>query len=83
MRPGMTGLWQIKARTNPSLAVRVHYDLEYISRWSPLLDLGVILGTIPAVLRGDGGQIKSPDRQLVHADQWLSTDESRSISLNS
>jgi len=63
MRPGMTGLWQIKARTNPSLAVRVGYDLEYISRWSPLLDLAVILATIPVVLRGDGGQIKATDRQ--------------------
>jgi lipopolysaccharide/colanic/teichoic acid biosynthesis glycosyltransferase len=63
MRPGMTGLWQIKARTNPSLAVRMHYDLEYISRWSPLLDLAVILATIPAVFRGDGGQIKAADRQ--------------------
>ena len=59
----MTGLWQIKARTNPSLAVRMHYDLEYISRWSPLLDLAVILATIPVVFRGDGGQIKAADRQ--------------------
>jgi len=69
MRPGLTGLWQVKARTNPSLAVRVHYDLEYISRWSPLLDLGVMLATIPAVLRGDGGQIRFPDRQFVNADE--------------
>jgi lipopolysaccharide/colanic/teichoic acid biosynthesis glycosyltransferase len=60
MRPGLTGLWQIKARVNPSLAVRVRYDLEYISRWSPLLDLAIILETIPVVLRGDGGQITVP-----------------------
>jgi lipopolysaccharide/colanic/teichoic acid biosynthesis glycosyltransferase len=63
MRPGMTGLWQIKARTDPSLTMRVRYDLEYISRWSPLLDLSIILETIPVVLRGDGGQIKAADRQ--------------------
>ena len=68
MRPGLTGLWQVKARTNPSLAVRVHYDLEYIARWSPLLDLGVILATIPVVLRGDGGQIRVPDSKPVGAD---------------
>jgi lipopolysaccharide/colanic/teichoic acid biosynthesis glycosyltransferase len=58
MRPGLTGLWQVKARLNPSLAVRVRYDLEYISRWSPFLDLAIILETIPVVLRGDGGQIR-------------------------
>ena len=60
MRPGLTGLWQIKARLNPSLAVRVRYDLEYITKWSPLLDLAIILETIPVVLRGDGGQIRVP-----------------------
>ncbi len=68
MRPGLTGLWQVNARTNPSLAVRVHYDLEYIGRWSPLLDLGVILATFPVVLRGDGGQIRVPDSKPVGAD---------------
>jgi lipopolysaccharide/colanic/teichoic acid biosynthesis glycosyltransferase len=47
----------------------VHYDLEYPSRWSPSLDLGVILATIPVVLRGDGGQITFRDRQLVEADR--------------
>jgi lipopolysaccharide/colanic/teichoic acid biosynthesis glycosyltransferase len=79
MRPGLTGLWQVKARTNPSLAVRVHYDLEYISRWSPLLDLGVILATIPVVFRGDGGQIRFPDRQLVDADQLPDVPEASPI----
>jgi lipopolysaccharide/colanic/teichoic acid biosynthesis glycosyltransferase len=79
MRPGLTGLWQVKARTNPSLAVRVHYDLEYISRWSPWLDLGVILATIPVVLRGDGGQVRFPDRQLLKADQRADVPETSPI----
>jgi len=79
MRPGLTGLWQVKARTNPSLVVRVHYDLEYISRWSPLLDLGVILATIPVVLRGDGGQIRFSDRQLSNADQRADVPETSPI----
>lgn len=61
VRPGLTGLWQVKARTNPSLAVRVHYDLEYIARWSLRLDLYIALETIPVVLRGNGGQIHGPE----------------------
>ncbi len=61
IRPGLTGLWQVKARTNPSLAVRVHYDLDYIARWSLLLDLAIALETIPVLLRGNGGQIHGPE----------------------
>lgn len=64
MRPGLTGLWQVRARTNPSLDVRVSYDLEYISRWSLLLDLTIALETIPVLLRGEGGQVASPE--LLH-----------------
>jgi lipopolysaccharide/colanic/teichoic acid biosynthesis glycosyltransferase len=29
-------------------------DLEYIDRWSPWLDLQILLRTIPAVIRADG-----------------------------
>jgi lipopolysaccharide/colanic/teichoic acid biosynthesis glycosyltransferase len=61
MRPGLTGLWQVKARTNPSLTVRVQYDLAYIARWSLLVDLAIALETIPVLLRGDGGQVHIPD----------------------
>jgi lipopolysaccharide/colanic/teichoic acid biosynthesis glycosyltransferase len=74
----LTGLWQVKARTNPSLAVRVHYDLEYISRWSPTLDLGVILATIPVVLRGEGGQIRFRDLH-VDADRLADVPNTSSI----
>jgi len=61
MRPGVTGLWQINARTNPSLAIRVHYDLEYIARWSLLADFAIALKTIPVVLQGEGGRITRLD----------------------
>ncbi len=61
IRPGLTGLWQVKARTNPSLAVRVHYDLKYIAEWSLLLDLAIALETIPVLLRGNGGKIHRPE----------------------
>lgn len=57
MQPGITGLWQVRARTDPSLTVRVRYDLEYIARWSLLLDARILLQTVAAVLRGEGGQL--------------------------
>ncbi len=65
IRPGMTGLWQVRARTNPSLAVRVNYDLEYISRWSLLLDFTIAWETIPTVLRGEGGQIMAAELRQI------------------
>ncbi len=71
IRPGLTGLWQVRARTNPLLAVRVQYDLDYISRWSPLLDLAIVLQTIPVVFRGDGGQVTSTEGPVVAASTPL------------
>ncbi len=68
MRPGLTGLWQIRARTNPSLAVRVRYDLEYIAYWSLWADLAIALKTIPAVLQGEGGRIRC--REATDLGEW-------------
>jgi len=52
--PGLTGLWQVTARRNPSFETNLALDLEYIENWSLGLDLKILLKTIPAVLRADG-----------------------------
>jgi lipopolysaccharide/colanic/teichoic acid biosynthesis glycosyltransferase len=52
VRPGITGLAQVKARHRASFEEMVQYDLEYIRRQSFLLDLKLMLGTIPALLKG-------------------------------
>lgn len=52
--PGLTGLWQITARTDPSFERNVALDLEYIRHWSFWMDIKILLGTLPAVLRGEG-----------------------------
>jgi exopolysaccharide biosynthesis polyprenyl glycosylphosphotransferase len=52
--PGMTGLWQITARNDPSFARAVALDREYIRNWSLGLDLRILFRTVPAVLRGTG-----------------------------
>ena len=54
MKPGITGLWQIEGRREPEFDRWVQYDLEYIDRWSPWLDLQIILRTIPAMIRAEG-----------------------------
>jgi exopolysaccharide biosynthesis polyprenyl glycosylphosphotransferase len=52
--PGITGLWQIMARNDPSFERAMELDLTYIEKWSLLLDLKILLRTMPAVVLGTG-----------------------------
>lgn len=52
--PGITGLWQVSARRDPSFEKNVLLDLEYIENWNVILDLKIALRTIPEVFRGSG-----------------------------
>jgi lipopolysaccharide/colanic/teichoic acid biosynthesis glycosyltransferase len=54
VKPGVTGLWQVIARTDPSFESCVTLDLEYMKRWSLWLDLKILMRTVPAVLAGEG-----------------------------
>lgn len=54
VKPGVTGLWQVTARRDPSFDTSMVLDLEYIENWSSWLDLSILLRTIPAVLEGGG-----------------------------
>jgi lipopolysaccharide/colanic/teichoic acid biosynthesis glycosyltransferase len=55
MRPGITGLWQIRDRkNNTSAAFMIPHDVEYVTTFNLWLDLKILLLTIPAVLGGDG-----------------------------
>ena len=54
VKPGLTGLWQVAARRDPSFETNMHLDLQYIENWSLALDARILLRTIPVVLRGEG-----------------------------
>ncbi len=54
MKPGLTCLWQVSGRNQIDFDQWMQLDLEYIDSWSPLLDLKILLRTIPAVLSGRG-----------------------------
>jgi exopolysaccharide biosynthesis polyprenyl glycosylphosphotransferase len=53
--PGLTGLWQVSGRSNVSFDDMVRMDVNYINQWSLWKDVGIILKTVPVVLRGTGG----------------------------
>jgi len=50
----LTCLWQINGRSELSFAQQLELDLKYIRERSLLLDVWILLRTIPAVLRGTG-----------------------------
>ena len=57
MRPGITCIWQVGGRNKiTSFEDWVAMDLEYIDNWSLLLDLKLLLKTVPAVLFGWGAK---------------------------
>jgi len=52
--PGMTGLWQVTARRDPSFERGMELDREYIRTWSLASDLRILLKTVATVVRGSG-----------------------------
>jgi lipopolysaccharide/colanic/teichoic acid biosynthesis glycosyltransferase len=54
VKPGLTGLWQVNGRHELSFDDYVRYDLHYVDHHSPLLDLKIVLQTIPALLNRRG-----------------------------
>ena len=52
--PGITGLWQVTARRDPSFQRGMELDREYIRRWSLGLDMKILLRTFVAVVQGSG-----------------------------
>jgi exopolysaccharide biosynthesis polyprenyl glycosylphosphotransferase len=56
MKPGITCLWQISGRNHVGFDEWMRLDLSYIENWSLLLDLKILLKTVPAVLLGRGAR---------------------------
>jgi exopolysaccharide biosynthesis polyprenyl glycosylphosphotransferase len=52
--PGITGLWQVNARKDPSFDSYISLDVAYINNWSLWLDMKIIVRTIAVVFAGTG-----------------------------
>jgi lipopolysaccharide/colanic/teichoic acid biosynthesis glycosyltransferase len=54
VKPGMTGLWQVQARQDPSFDSYISLDVAYIENWNLWLDLKIIVRTIGVIFAGTG-----------------------------
>jgi exopolysaccharide production protein ExoY len=54
IRPGLTGIWQVSGRNDVAYGVRIQLDELYVDTQSLLLDLKLIVKTIPAMLFSRG-----------------------------
>jgi exopolysaccharide biosynthesis polyprenyl glycosylphosphotransferase len=56
MKPGITCIWQVSGRNNIDFDTWMKLDLQYIDNWSLLLDVKLLLKTVPVVLMGTGAR---------------------------
>lgn len=54
LRPGLTGIWQVSGRSDISYQKRIEMDIHYVDRHSFLLDVKLILITIPCMVKSKG-----------------------------
>ncbi len=54
VKPGLTGLWQVRGRHCATFVERVQLDCQYVRSRGLALDLVILLLTVPALIRGTG-----------------------------
>jgi lipopolysaccharide/colanic/teichoic acid biosynthesis glycosyltransferase len=52
--PGITGLWQVEARQDPSFDSYISLDTAYVENWNLRMDLRILARTVAVVLSGTG-----------------------------
>jgi lipopolysaccharide/colanic/teichoic acid biosynthesis glycosyltransferase len=56
VRPGLTGLWQVSGRSTLGTLDMLRLDIDYVRTRSLRSDLGILMRTVPTLLRSDGAR---------------------------
>jgi lipopolysaccharide/colanic/teichoic acid biosynthesis glycosyltransferase len=56
VRPGITGLWQVRGRSLTTFAEMIELDIEYVETRSFVLNVKILLLTVPTVIHGKGAE---------------------------
>ncbi|MFD7319700.1 sugar transferase [Streptomyces sp. NPDC059875] len=54
VKPGITCIWQVSGRSDVAFAEQVRMDLDYIANWDLVMDIRLLIRTVPAVLEHRG-----------------------------
>lgn len=72
VRPGVTGLAQIKGRDLVTPAEKVHYDVRYVEQFGFWTDIKILFATVPKIFGGEGvveGHAPAENAEAVHTGQ--------------
>jgi exopolysaccharide biosynthesis polyprenyl glycosylphosphotransferase len=72
--PGITGLWQVEARDNPSFRAYRRLDLFYVDNWSLGFDLAIMIGTARMLIGRTSGALWDPLHSHLTRRSQPSTD---------
>ncbi len=69
IRPGLTGLAQVKGRNEISWAKKIETDVQYVEHITFLGDVKIVFQTVLVVLKHDGISIDCPEFTGTEADE--------------
>ena len=76
MRPGMTGLAQVKGRNNIQWEERIKFDIEYVKTFTFWLDIVILVKTVLLVFKREGTDVKPVDRTVDRFSKHFVPEES-------
>jgi len=63
--PGLTGLWQVSGKNKTTFSQMIQLDIAYLEHVSPLVDLKILLKTIPAIVADQAADLAKADNVRV------------------
>ena len=76
MRPGMTGLAQVKGRNNIRWEERIKFDIEYVKTFTFWLDIVILVKTVLLVFKREGTDVKPEYRTVDRFSKHYVPEES-------
>ncbi len=77
MRPGLTGLAQIKGRNDIWWEERIQYDIEYVKAFTFWLDIVILFKTVLLVFKKQGTEVKPEYRGVSRFSKFYVSDEKK------
>lgn len=75
MRPGLTGLAQVKGRNNIRWEERIQYDIEYVKNFTFGLDIWILCKTVLLVFKREGTDVKPEYRGVSRFSKFYVPEE--------